>query len=72
MIYQAIKPIVGTILIICLHKKSDKPIILFLHCRFYMSLPQVAGVFLLLCKLCLGGGGKGSNKVGNGTVTVVS
>lgn len=50
MIYQAINPVVGTILIICLHEKSDKYIILSLHCRFYMSLPQVVGVFLLFCK----------------------
>lgn len=40
MIYQAINPVVCTILIICLHEKSDKYIILFLHCRFDMSLPQ--------------------------------
>lgn len=39
MIYQDINPVVCTILIICLHEKSDKYIILFLHCRFYMSLP---------------------------------
>lgn len=45
MIYQAINPVAGTVLIICLHENSDKYIILFLHCRFYMSLPQTATSF---------------------------
>lgn len=42
MIYQAINPVAGAVLIICLHENSDKYIILFLHCRFYMCLPQIA------------------------------
>lgn len=45
MIYPAINPVVGTILIIFLHEKSDKYITLFLHCRFCVSLSQVAGYF---------------------------
>lgn len=57
MIYQAINPVAGTVLIICLHENSDKYIILFLHCRFYMCLPQIAASFLLLfCKHCWRGG----------------
>lgn len=48
MIYQAINPVVGTILTICLQEKPDKYIILFLHCRFYMILPQVVGSFFII------------------------
>lgn len=51
MIYQAINPVVCTILIICLQEKSDKYIILFLHCRFDMSLPQFLFFPLLLLLL---------------------
>lgn len=45
MIYQAINPVAAPVLIISLHENSDKYIILFLHCRFYMSLPQIATSF---------------------------
>lgn len=74
MVHQAINLVVGTILINCLHEKSDKYIILFLHCRFFMSLPQVTGSFFYyLVNIAWGGqGGRIHNEVGNGIVTIVS
>lgn len=71
MIYQAINPVAGAVLIICLHENSDKYIILFLHCRFYMCLPQIAAsFFFIILKTLLEG--RIHPKVGNGILAVLA